>query len=194
MESISWSDCNAADGAFAEIRQLWKTRRMTVYVDDAVTWWRGQRWAHLMADTLDELHAMAARLGMPRRAFQDKTSGAHYDVDRGTARTGVAAGRGGDLPPHRPRTGPRGDPQRQGASHTSVGGPWPTIPPPDCVDFERNGRLKLHRMNIAANESMAMVGQGPPYVARLGQRRPSLDIASRRGRCRASRKPSPASV
>ena len=53
---------------------------MTVYVDDAVTWWRGQRWAHLMADTLDELHAMAAQLGMPRRAFQDKPSGAHYDV------------------------------------------------------------------------------------------------------------------
>lgn len=53
---------------------------MTVYVDDAVTLWRGQRWAHLMADTLDELHAMAAQLGLPRRAFQDKTSGAHYDV------------------------------------------------------------------------------------------------------------------
>ena len=53
---------------------------MTVYVDDAVVMWRGQRWAHLMADTLDELHAMAARLGMPRRAFQDKRSGAHYDV------------------------------------------------------------------------------------------------------------------
>jgi hypothetical protein len=53
---------------------------MTVYVDDAVTWWRGQRWAHLMADTLEELHAMAAQLGMPRRAFQDKPSGAHYDV------------------------------------------------------------------------------------------------------------------
>lgn len=53
---------------------------MTVYVDDAVTWWRGQRWAHLMADTLEELHAMAAQLGMPRRAFQDKSSGAHYDV------------------------------------------------------------------------------------------------------------------
>ena len=53
---------------------------MTVYVDDAVTLWRGQRWAHLMADTLDELHALAQRLGLPRRAFQDKTSGAHYDV------------------------------------------------------------------------------------------------------------------
>jgi hypothetical protein len=53
---------------------------MTVYVDDAVTLWRGRRWAHLMADTLDELHAFAAALGLPRRAFQDKTSGAHYDV------------------------------------------------------------------------------------------------------------------
>ena len=53
---------------------------MSVYVDDAVMLWRGQRWAHLMADTLQELHAMAARLGLPRRAFQDKTSGAHYDV------------------------------------------------------------------------------------------------------------------
>ena len=54
---------------------------MTVYVDDAVHLWRGRRWAHLMADTLDELHAMAGQLGLPRRAFQDKTSGAHYDVD-----------------------------------------------------------------------------------------------------------------
>ena len=53
---------------------------MTVYVDDAVTLWRGQRWAHLMADTLEELHAMAARLGLPRHAFQDKRSGVHYDV------------------------------------------------------------------------------------------------------------------
>lgn len=53
---------------------------MSVYVDDAVTLWRGRRWAHLMADTLDELHAMAERLGVPRRAFQDKHSGAHYDL------------------------------------------------------------------------------------------------------------------
>ena len=53
---------------------------MSVYVDDAVTLWRGERWAHLMADTLDELHLFAAALGLPRRAFQNKTSGAHYDV------------------------------------------------------------------------------------------------------------------
>ncbi len=53
---------------------------MAVYVDNAVFQWRGRRWAHLLADDLDELHAFAARLGMPRRAFQDKASGAHYDV------------------------------------------------------------------------------------------------------------------
>jgi phage baseplate assembly protein W len=54
---------------------------MAVYVDDAVMPWRGRRWAHLMADTLEELHAFAARLGLPRHAFQDKISGAHYDID-----------------------------------------------------------------------------------------------------------------
>ncbi len=54
---------------------------MAVYVDNAVFPWRGRRWAHLLADDLDELHAFAARLGLPRRAFQDKRSGAHYDVD-----------------------------------------------------------------------------------------------------------------
>lgn len=66
--------------------------RMTVYVDDAVTLWRGQRWAHLMADTLDELHAFAARLGLPRRAFQDKTSGAHYDVTADLRGQAIALG------------------------------------------------------------------------------------------------------
>ena len=53
---------------------------MSVYVDDAVTLWRGQRWAHLMADTLAELHAFAEALGLRRASFQDKRSGAHYDV------------------------------------------------------------------------------------------------------------------
>ena len=53
---------------------------MSVYVDDAITLWRGHRWAHLMADGLDELHAMAAQLGVPRHAFQDRPSGAHYDI------------------------------------------------------------------------------------------------------------------
>ena len=65
---------------------------MAVYVDDAVTLWRGKRWAHLMADTLDELHAFAERLGLPRRAFQDKTSGAHYDVTADLRERAIALG------------------------------------------------------------------------------------------------------
>lgn len=65
---------------------------MAVYVDDAVTLWRGQRWAHLMADTLDELHAFAEALGIPHRAFQDKTSGAHYDVPASLREEALALG------------------------------------------------------------------------------------------------------
>ena len=65
---------------------------MSVYVDDAVMPWRGQRWAHLMADTLAELHAMAEALGIPRRAFQDKTSGAHYDVTAPLREQAIALG------------------------------------------------------------------------------------------------------
>jgi hypothetical protein len=67
-------------------------QNMSVYVDDAVMFWRGQRWAHLMADTLVELHAMAEALGIPRRAFQDKTSGAHYDVTVSLREQAIALG------------------------------------------------------------------------------------------------------
>src|SRR5437016_5393364 len=50
---------------------------VTILVDEAVWPWRGRRWAHLVSDaSYDELHAFAARLGIPRRAFQ----GDHYDV------------------------------------------------------------------------------------------------------------------
>jgi len=65
---------------------------MTVYVDDAVHAWRGQRWAHLMADSLAELHAMAAQLGIPRRAYQNKSSGAHYDVTEADRARAIALG------------------------------------------------------------------------------------------------------
>lgn len=39
--------------------------------------WRGREWAHLVSDvSYEELHDFAARLGIPREAFQ----GDHYDV------------------------------------------------------------------------------------------------------------------
>ena len=60
---------------------------MTVYLDD----WRqaahlglvADRWSHLWADSEDELHDFAARLGMRREWFQHRTARphhAHYDV------------------------------------------------------------------------------------------------------------------
>ncbi|HEY4003454.1 MAG TPA: DUF4031 domain-containing protein [Candidatus Xenobia bacterium] len=35
----------------------------------------------MLADTIDELHDMADRIGMPRRAFQNRPGGTpHYDI------------------------------------------------------------------------------------------------------------------
>ncbi|SBV37925.1 conserved hypothetical protein [uncultured Stenotrophomonas sp.] len=65
---------------------------MAVYIDDAVHPWRGERWAHLMADTLPELHALAQQLGIPRRAFQNRPSGAHYDVPAPLREQAIALG------------------------------------------------------------------------------------------------------
>jgi hypothetical protein len=60
---------------------------MSVYVDDwnQTATVRGitSRWSHMTADSADELHAFAARLGIPRRAFQTKPGKPafdHYDV------------------------------------------------------------------------------------------------------------------
>ena len=53
---------------------------MTVYVDQCIHPWRGRKWAHMYADTLDELHAMATRVGLRRAWFQDDWRLPHYDV------------------------------------------------------------------------------------------------------------------
>jgi len=50
---------------------------VTVLVDAAIWEARGRRFAHLVSDeSYDELHAFAARLGLPPRAFH----GDHYDL------------------------------------------------------------------------------------------------------------------
>jgi len=62
---------------------------MTVYVDDMYKLplgkFRGMKMSHMIADTEDELHAMARRIGVARRWFQDpktmpKVSHPHYDI------------------------------------------------------------------------------------------------------------------
>ena len=50
---------------------------MALLLDEAHWHWRGRMWCHLVSDhSLDELHAFAVWIGMPRRAFQ----GDHYDI------------------------------------------------------------------------------------------------------------------
>ncbi|ABM96933.1 DUF4031 domain-containing protein [Methylibium petroleiphilum] len=55
---------------------------MAVYVDDMRAPYRRMLMCHMLADTDDELHAMAALIGVARRWWQspEKTSGSHYDI------------------------------------------------------------------------------------------------------------------
>jgi hypothetical protein len=53
---------------------------VAVYVDDARIRWRGRVWSHLVADSPDELHDAAARLGLRREWAQDKGRTLHYDL------------------------------------------------------------------------------------------------------------------
>ena len=60
---------------------------LTVYVDDwrqrATIRDRQDRWSHLLSDNKDELHALAAQLGIPLRGFQRHRRSAaldHYDL------------------------------------------------------------------------------------------------------------------
>lgn len=64
---------------------------MAVYVDDAFcsedpdAWGRWTGGGHLQADTVEELHAFAARLGLRREWFQQRSGRPepdHYDVMR----------------------------------------------------------------------------------------------------------------
>ena len=53
---------------------------MTVYVDALNDWgWRLGPSCHLLADTDEELHEFAARIGMKRAWFQPKST-PHYDL------------------------------------------------------------------------------------------------------------------
>jgi len=58
---------------------------MSTYVDPLLEWgWkmRGRTVpsCHMIADTLEELHAMAAAIGMKRTWFQANASHPHYDL------------------------------------------------------------------------------------------------------------------
>jgi Protein of unknown function (DUF4031) len=67
---------------------------MPVYVDDARIPQRGRLWSHLVADTAEELHAAAERLGLRRDWVQDRGRTLHYDLPEegrlAAIRTGAA--------------------------------------------------------------------------------------------------------
>ena len=67
---------------------------MPVYVDDVHHRFGRMIMCHMWADTADELHVMADRIGVARRWFQTppKASWDHYDVSLGMKAKALAAG------------------------------------------------------------------------------------------------------
>ncbi|MFJ3883558.1 DUF4031 domain-containing protein [Streptomyces sp. NPDC090077] len=62
---------------------------MTVYIDPPVWPGHGRLWSHLVSDvSYEELHAFAADIGCPPRAFERD----HYDVPSYRYADAVAAG------------------------------------------------------------------------------------------------------
>lgn len=67
---------------------------MSVYIDQARNSFGRMIMCHMIADTPDELHAMAGRIGLVRRWFQapPKASFWHYDIALSRRALAVAAG------------------------------------------------------------------------------------------------------
>lgn len=65
---------------------------MTVYVDDMYRYpmgeFRRMKMSHMVADTEEELHAMAAAIGIARRWYQ----GDHYDISMSRRDMAIARG------------------------------------------------------------------------------------------------------
>ncbi len=56
---------------------------VVVFVDDMRAPYGRMLMCHLIADTAAELHAMAAKVGVGRRWFQDRSRYHHYDLSLG---------------------------------------------------------------------------------------------------------------
>lgn len=66
---------------------------MSVYVDELMNWgWTYGPSCHMYADTLDELHQVAQRIGLRRDWFQDHTVMPHYDLTVGKRAAAIRAG------------------------------------------------------------------------------------------------------
>lgn len=64
---------------------------MPVYVDCAKHTYGRMIMSHMLADTLDELHAMADRVGLKRKWFQNHGT-PHYDLCQAKRQLAIEAG------------------------------------------------------------------------------------------------------
>ena len=53
---------------------------MAIYIDFMQIEFKGYKWCHLLADTLQELHEFAAFIELDGRLFHRNASYPHYDV------------------------------------------------------------------------------------------------------------------
>jgi hypothetical protein len=65
---------------------------MSIYVDQAIHRFRHTLMCHMLADSPEELHAMADRIGMARKWYQREASTPHYDISKEKRAAAVAAG------------------------------------------------------------------------------------------------------
>lgn len=76
---------SAFDGYTATLRcnKCWvgtDKENMSVYVDSPVHQFGRMVMCHLVADTIEELHAMADKIGVARKWFQHQSRFPHYDI------------------------------------------------------------------------------------------------------------------
>lgn len=65
---------------------------LAVYVDAPVWPFRGMMMCHMFAERVEDLHAMADRIGVQRRWFQNKPGFPHYDICKAKRALAVSAG------------------------------------------------------------------------------------------------------
>lgn len=65
---------------------------MSVYIDKLRNYSGKGQWCHMIADTPDELHLMADRIGMKRQWFQNHPKHPHYDLRPSMRKKAIANG------------------------------------------------------------------------------------------------------
>ena len=66
--------------------------KMSILVDQALIRHRGRAWCHMVAESVEELHSFAAKLGLKREWFQHRTLYPHYDLTESVRRKAIALG------------------------------------------------------------------------------------------------------